>query len=91
MVDQAIDLLGRPLTVTASVRADRADSRIADAFDLALEFQRDGRKRACAVAGFPYSGSSRPRFVAHGVNGSFVKSGVDGQQAAVTANAHVVD
>ena len=89
MVDQAMALLGRPSTVTASVRADREGSRIADAFDLTLEFQREEARVLFRLQASLIAAATGPRFVAHGVNGSFVKTGIDGQQAAVTANPHV--
>jgi len=89
MVDQMIALLGRPLSVTAEVRRDRAGSKIADAFDMGLEFEREGAPVHVRLQATLIGAAPGPRFVAHGTHGSFVKNGVDQQQNLVDSGIRV--
>ncbi len=86
LVDQALTLFGTPDTLTASVRRERDGTEIEDAFDLTLEFP-DGLRAllgATVIAAEP-----APRFLLHGTHGSFRKFGVDPQEPALVAGAHV--
>ena len=85
LVDQACALFGLPKTVTASVRTDRDNTRIEDAFDIALGYDRllvwcRSSMLACDNA---------PRFLLHGTAGSFRKHGLDPQEPAIVAGAKV--
>ena len=85
LVDQALALFGMPQTVTASVRTDRSESEIEDAFDLCLRY--DGLLVWCRATMLACEPS--PRFLLHGTEGSFRKYGVDPQEPAIVAGAKV--
>jgi predicted dehydrogenase len=85
LVDQALSLFGTPRLVTASVRTDRDASAIEDAFDLILTYDKLlAWCRASMLAAIP-----SPRFLLHGTAGSFRKWGLDPQEPAIVAGAHV--
>ena len=85
LVDQAMALFGPPKTVTASVRTDRANTKIEDAFDIALGYE--GLMVWCRST--MIAADVAPRFVLHGTGGSFRKYGVDPQEPAIVAGAKV--
>jgi scyllo-inositol 2-dehydrogenase (NADP+) len=85
LVDQAIVLFGIPQGITASVRKDRDDTAIEDAFDITLEYPHlRAHCRATMLACI-----NAPRFVLHGTKGSFRKYGLDPQEPALVAGAKV--
>lgn len=81
LIDQALALFGRPLTVTADVGAQRPEAEVDDWFHLILGY---GRMRAILHAGTVVCRPG-PRFQLHGDRGSFLKHGMDGQEAALRA------
>lgn len=85
LVDQAVALFGLPKTVAASVRTDRDDTRIEDAFDITLAY--DGLQVWCRSSMLACDNS--PRFLLHGTGGSFRKHGLDPQEPAIVAGAKV--
>jgi len=85
LVDQVVALFGMPKTITASVRADRDNSRIEDAFDIALGY--DGLLAWCRSSMLACDAS--PRFLLHGTAGSYKKYGLDPQEPAIVAGAKV--
>jgi len=85
LVDQALALFGLPKRVTASVRSDREDSAIEDAFDIRLDY--DGVTAWCRATMLACEAS--PRFLLHGTAGSFRKYGLDPQEPAIVAGAKV--
>jgi predicted dehydrogenase len=77
VLDQALVLFGQPRAVTASAFCQRESSRVDDAFDVCLEYptlRAIGRARIIAYA-------PGPHFLIHGTKGSFVKYGMDPQEA----------
>jgi predicted dehydrogenase len=85
LVDQALCLFGVPQAITASVRTDRDNSEIEDAFDITLHYPRLlAMCRATMIAANP-----GPRFQLHGTRGSFRKYGLDPQEPALVAGAKV--
>jgi scyllo-inositol 2-dehydrogenase (NADP+) len=85
LVDQALVLFGPPVGITASVRKDRDKTEIEDAFDITLEYPKmrahcRSSMLACDAA---------PRFLLHGVKGSFKKYGLDPQEPALLGGAKV--
>ena len=77
LVDQALALFGRPDTITASVRTDRDETAIEDAFDITLSYPRANGKRLLAHCRTSYLAcANAPRFLLHGTKGSFRKYGV---------------
>lgn len=77
LIDHALLLFGMPEAVTADIRIEREGAVADDAFDLALHYPRglrvDLRSSILAV-------TTRPRFLLHGTNGSFIKQSFDPQE-----------
>jgi predicted dehydrogenase len=85
LVDQVLGLFGAPQSITASVRRDRDNTAIEDAFDITLHYPRmEGICRATMLAA-----DAAPRFLIHGTKGSFRKYGLDPQEPALVAGATV--
>ncbi|HWZ52953.1 MAG TPA: Gfo/Idh/MocA family oxidoreductase [Granulicella sp.] len=85
LLDQALALFGTPQGITASVRKDRDASDIEDSFDIVLHYPRLlAFCRSTMLACDP-----SPRFLLHGTKGSFKKYGLDPQEPALVAGAHV--
>jgi len=85
LVDQCIALFGTPKTITASVRSDRDKTDIEDAFDICLGYDRLlAWCRSSMVAC-----DASPRFLLHGIAGSFKKYGLDPQEPALVSGAKV--
>ena len=85
LVDQALCLFGAPEGITASVRKDRDQTEIEDAFDITLHYPKllahcRSSMLACDAA---------PRFLLHGTRGSYKKYGLDPQEPALVAGAKV--
>jgi predicted dehydrogenase len=81
VIDQALVLFGEPRAITASAFCERESSQVDDSFDVCLEY--DGLRalgRARIVAFAP-----GPHFLIHGTKGSFVKYGMDPQEARLRA------
>jgi len=77
VVDQALVLFGEPKSITASAFCQRETSQVDDAFDVCMEYdglRTMGRARIIAFA-------PGPHFLIHGTKGSFVKYGMDPQEA----------
>lgn len=80
LADQALALFGAPRTVAASMRSERG-GKADDAFELALAY--DGfecRLGSSALGAFP-----GPRFHVRGTSGSWLKRGIDPQEAPLRA------
>ena len=85
LVDQALGLFGAPEAITASVRKDRDQTDIEDAFDITLHYPRLlAHCRATMLAC-----DNAPRFLLHGTLGSFKKYGLDPQEPALVGGAKV--
>jgi scyllo-inositol 2-dehydrogenase (NADP+) len=93
LVDQALALYGEPKFITASVRTERDVSRIDDAFDIVLDYEpvnlgsADGRGLRYECHSTMIAAEAAPRFRVHGTHGSFVKYGLDMQEAALLRGA----
>jgi predicted dehydrogenase len=77
VIDQALVLFGEPKAITASAFCQRETSQVDDSFDVSLEYpglRAMGRARIIAFA-------PGPHFLIHGTKGSFVKYGMDPQEA----------
>ena len=102
LIDQALTLFGSPNRITASVRHDRTGSSIEDAFDVVLTFNQlfsatspaivPGAETSSAQAlhyechASMIAADAAPRFRAHGTHGSYVKCGLDPQEAHLVAD-----
>jgi len=81
LVDQALQLFGMPLSIEADIAIQREGAVVDDFFHVLLRYPR---LRVVLHAGalVPAHGL---RFAAHGTGGSFVKHGLDTQEAALKA------
>jgi scyllo-inositol 2-dehydrogenase (NADP+) len=90
LVDQALFLFGAPAALTASVRADRDQTAIEDAFDITLHYPAANGKGLLVHCRTSYVACiNAPRFTLHGTKGSFVKYGLDPQEPALVGGAKV--
>ena len=79
LIDQAIVLFGAPDAVAADIRSMRTDSRVDDFFEVYLQYEDvKVRLHSSYLVREPY-----PRFTVHGTLGSFLKYGLDVQEAAL--------
>jgi predicted dehydrogenase len=77
VIDQALVLFGEPRAITASAFCQRETSQVDDSFDVCMEYpglRALGRARIIAFA-------PGPHLLIHGTSGSFVKYGMDPQEA----------
>lgn len=81
MIDQALMLFGTPEAVGGDVLLQREAAQVDDCFDLTLHY---GRRRV-RLSASTLVAAPRPRFALHGTCGSFVKYGLDPQEAALRA------
>jgi predicted dehydrogenase len=75
LIDQALQLFGKPRRLFADIRRQRPDSQVDDYFDLVLYYDR---LKVRLKAGNLVK-ELQPRFVLHGTLGSFMKYGLDPQ------------
>lgn len=87
MIDQALLLFGMPEAIAADIAVQRLGSRVDDYFALTLHY---GARRVI-LSSSRLVAAPRPRFAIHGRQASFVKFGLDPQEAAVRAGASVDD
>jgi scyllo-inositol 2-dehydrogenase (NADP+) len=89
LLDQCLALFGAPEAITASVRKDRDQTEIEDAFDITLHYTIDGRglQAYCRASWLACDNSAR--FLLHGTRGSFRKYGLDPQESALVGGAKV--
>ena len=90
LVDQVLALFGAPEKITASVRSDRDETAIEDAFDITLHYPGKDGKGLLAHCRTSYLACiNAPRFLLHGTKGSFIKFGLDPQEPALVGGAKV--
>lgn len=81
LIDQALTLFGLPDRILADVGIQRPEAQVDDWFHIVLGY---GRMRAILHCGTVVCRPG-PRFQLHGDGGSFLKHGMDGQEAALRA------
>ncbi|MFV0624596.1 oxidoreductase [Sphingomonas sp. ac-8] len=81
LIDQALCLFGRPDAVSADIASQRVAASVDDYFEVTLHY---GTRRVI-VAAASLVAAPRPRFALHGTRGSFVKYGIDPQEAVLRA------
>ena len=93
LLDQAMALFGTPQRLTASVRRERDKTDVEDAFDITLEFDHptgqklpEGKSLLFECHSGMIAADAAPRFRVHGTSGSFTKTGLDPQEAHLTAD-----
>ncbi len=87
LVDQALRLFGCPQAIQGDVMSQRADALVDDYFEITLHY---GEQRV-VVGASSLIAQPRPRFAIHGKSASFVKHGVDPQEARLRAGGSVRD
>jgi len=81
LLDQAFVLFGTPRAIGADIRIEREGGAVDDAFDVTLHYPHlRAVLRASMLAASP-----GPSFAVYGTGGSFIKYGVDSQEAALKA------
>ena len=81
LVDQALLLFGAPETISADIRIERDGAAVDDAFDVTLRYSRMRAVLRGSMLAMPLA----PSFAVHGTKGSFIKYGLDPQEAALKA------
>jgi scyllo-inositol 2-dehydrogenase (NADP+) len=87
MIDQALRLFGMPDAIEADIFAQRAEALVDDYFDVTLHY---AALRVC-LRSSSLVAAPRPRFSIHGTAGSFIKFGLDPQEAQLKAGIHPGD
>lgn len=87
LVDQAVQWFGMPDAVAGDLAVQREQAPVDDYFQLVLRY---GARRVVLSAS-TLAASARPRFALHGTGGSFVKFGLDPQEASLKAAARPGD
>jgi scyllo-inositol 2-dehydrogenase (NADP+) len=83
LLDQVLYLFGLPNTISADIRMQRPHAKVDDYFDLRLDY---GFLKVMLQAGMLVR-EPGPRYLIHGMKGSFIKSGEDPQEALLRAGA----
>lgn len=79
ILDQVVLMFGMPKTISAVVGIQRPEGKVEDFYDLRLQY-----KDINVIVKSSYLVREQgPQFIAHGVNGSFVKYGIDPQEDAL--------
>lgn len=81
LIDQSIQLFGMPEAVNADLRKQRTGAQAIDDFELILHYPR----LKVSLKGAMLVKEPSPRYALYGVDGAFVKYGVDPQEAALKA------
>lgn len=81
VLDQALVLFGEPRAVTAAAFCQRETSRVDDAFDVCLEYAGAEAGLRAMLRARIVAYAPGPHFLIHGTKGSFVKYGMDPQEA----------
>ena len=77
VIDQVLVLFGEPRSITASAFCQRQTSEVDDAFDVTLEYDSVRAMARARILAF----APGPHLMMHGTKGSFVKYGMDPQEA----------
>ena len=81
LIDQAFVLFGKPESITADLEMQRNNAKAVDYFHLILKYQ----KKRVIIHGSCMVRNNALRYMIHGDQGSFIKSGLDPQENALKA------
>lgn len=81
LVDQALLLFGRPLAISADIATLRADAPAPDYFQAVLRYA----DKRVTLHSSKLAAAHDLRFAVHGTGGSWIKNGIDSQEAATIA------
>ncbi len=87
LIDQSLQLFGHPDSVFADLRVQRDGAKAVDDFEIILSYP----KLKVSLKGQMLAKEPTPRFAVYGVNGSFVKRGVDPQENLLRAGVRPGD
>jgi scyllo-inositol 2-dehydrogenase (NADP+) len=90
LVDQALQLFGIPQRIYADVRSERTGSVTDDAFDILFQYDGGNGGVRVLLRSSMLAAEPGPRFVVRGEEGTFTKSGLDPQEAALRGGASPV-
>ncbi len=79
MLDQVLVLFGKPESVSAKIGIQRPGGKVDDYYDLRLSY----KELNVIVKSSYLVREPGPTYIVHGVNGSFVKYGIDPQEEAL--------
>ena len=79
LFDQALLLFGIPDAIGADIRIDRPEAVVDDAFDVTLYYPHTRAILRASMMAAPLG----PTWIVHGTKGSFIKYGMDPQEAAL--------
>lgn len=79
LFDQALLLFGIPQAIGADIRIERPDAVVDDAFDVTLYYPHARAILRASMMATPLG----PTWIVHGTKGSFIKYGMDPQEAAL--------
>ncbi len=79
LLDQALVLFGTPQAISADIRIERDGAAADDAFDVTLHY----RHMRALLRGSMLAAAPGPTFAVHGSKGSYIKYGLDPQEAAL--------
>ena len=82
LVDQSLQLFGLPLAVNADLRIQRPGAGAVDDFEVILHYPDQFK---VSLKGAMLVKEPTPRYALYGMDGTFVKTGVDPQEAALRA------
>lgn len=87
MVDQALDLFGRPSSVTGFLRSNRGvDSDIDDTYTIILQYSGAQKNLIVTIKTAVVTAMrDQLKYIVRGTGGSYVKFGTDPQEAAAVA------
>ena len=86
LLDQAVQLFGKPDTLQLDIAALRDGARVEDHFHALLRYQSGSHAPLRVVLhATTLAAHAAPRYVLHGTRGSYVKHGVDPQEDALRA------
>jgi len=77
LLDQALQLFGRPLAITADLATRRDGAAATDYFRVLLRY----KKQRIVLTGDMLGPADYRRFIVHGTRGSYIKHGLDAQEA----------
>ncbi len=81
LLDQALVLFGTPQAISADIRIERDGAATDDAFDVTLHYPH----MRALLRGSMLAAAPGPTFAVHGTKGSYIKYGLDPQEAALKA------
>jgi len=81
LFDQALLLFGVPDAIGADIRIERPHAAVDDAFDVTLYYRHTRAVLRASMMAAPLG----PTWIVHGTKGSFLKYGMDPQEAALKA------